>query len=264
MEFDESFKKEMQQLYFFYERKLLGFAKTDMQKHFIAEAFEEVVFSQYFQGYYAMKSILTDEETKLNESVWSMGLGFAKNEVPKFMKEAFEKENIDWTQTEIGHKFGIELLQHIELAYDINKQIRTDIANLGAYNAFIDDERYIGINQGNPSDTLLGNPFDLEFISPQVYMQSQFFTAQHEIWDLFTWSSFRDDAWVGSVHLSTMPIAEELIYLLEIKLSDIITMEEKMDISNKVIGELPEDIRGLLQTRLYHVEDFDVLVSTIS
>jgi len=262
LESDDNFKMEMQRLYFFYERKLLGFVKTEIQNSFIVENFEEVVFSQYFQGYYSMKSILADDETVLNDSVWTMGLGFAKNDIPKFMEKTFLEESIDWTQTAVGHKFGIELLQCIEPAYDIYKQIRVDIANFGAYNAFIDDERYIGVQQDAVSDTLLGTPFDLDFLSPQVYMQAQYFTAQHELWDLFMWSSVRDDAWVGSVHLSTMPIAEELIYLLEIKLSNIITIEEKMDISTQVIGKLSEEIRGVLQTRLYHVENFDVLVSS--
>ncbi|MEK5071656.1 hypothetical protein [Sporosarcina sp. FSL K6-1508] len=259
---DEKFKSELQYLYFYYERKLMGFAKTESALLLIREGLEDVVFSQYFQGHYVMKNLLVDKETILEEKVWKMGSGFARNEVPKFIKAAFSNEEFDWTYTEVGHHFGIDLLQIMDPAFDLFRQIRIDIANYGAYKAFVEDERYIGDVQEEPTEALLGNIFDLDFLSPQVYMQAQFITEQHELRDLFMWSAIQNDLMVGSVHLSIMPIEDQTLYVLEIQLANVITNDEKLEIANQLIMKLPKEIQGVLQTRLYHVENIEALVQS--
>lgn len=260
---DPIFKEEIQSLYYFYERKLMNFARKEGMKKYIIDEFEDVVFSQYFQGYYVMKVILNDEETEMEESSWNMSEGFARNVIPPFINNAFKEESTDWSYTEVSHKFGMELLDLQEAAYDLFKQIRFDIACYGAFKAFIEDERYVGNEGGGSMDLWFGNPLDLVFLNPQVYMQAQFSTAEHEVWDLHTWTSFRDSMWVGSIHLSTLPQDEstgQVIYLLEVKLSNTIAQDEKLDIVNFIVNKLPVEIQNALQTRLYYVEDFDVII----
>lgn len=262
IESDDEFKLKMEYLYFFYERKLMSFAKTEDALLLIRESLEDVVFAQYFQGYYIMRNLLVDKETSLEETVWSMGEGHARNEVPKFIKEVFSKEEFDWTLTELGHRFGMEILQIMDPAFDLFKQIRIELANYGAYKAFVDDERYKGAGdvQENPPDIMLGNIFDLDFLTPQVYMQAQFITEQHEIRDLFMWSAVQSDLMVGTVHLSIMPLENKKLYLLEIQLTNVITNEEKMDIANQILKKIPKEIQEILQTRLSHVENIEALV----
>lgn len=30
-----------------------------------------------------------------------------------------------------------------------------------------------------------GNPIDLQFMNPQVFLQAQYYSTQHEFWDVF-------------------------------------------------------------------------------
>ena len=260
---DPTFKDELQSLYFFYERKLLTIANRESIKEFIIDKFEDVIYSQYFQGYYIMKEILNDEETEMDESAWTLREGYVRNIIPGFLKTTFIDQNIDWTYTDVSHKFGIDLLELQEEAYELFKQIRLDIVCYGAYKSFIEDERYKGNEQPEPVDLRFGNPLNLVFLNPQIYMQAQFSTSEHEVWDIFTWSSFRNEMLVGSIHFSTLPMdadSEQPIYLLEVKLANTISQDEKLDIVNFVITKLPIEVQNVLQTRLYYVEDFDVII----
>jgi len=263
IETDVEFKKEIQKLYYFYERKLMFHAKSEEAVILIREKLEDVVFSQYFQGYYIMSLILSDEETVLEDSVWSLERGVTRNEIPKFVVEVFSQEVVDWTTTELGHNFGMDVLQLIEPAFDIVKQLRIDLANYGAFKAFVADERYIGAPNDDPSNSLLGSVDDFEFLTPQVYMKAQFVTSTQEILDLYNWSSVNDNMWVGAATLSIINVEEHSIYFLEIKLANSISNDEKMDITNEIIGKLPVDIRELVQVRLYHIEDIEILVKNV-
>lgn len=260
LESSQSFREELEQLYFYYERKLLQKSKTEEQRMYIVEHFEEFIMGQYFQGYYVMTEILLDKDFKYEENIWEAPIGIARNEIPIFLEQMFKEENIDWTRTELGHSFIMHILENNHHAYDLAVQIKKDIANYGAYKAFIEDERYKGENTTPNNHMLLGNAFDLEFISPQVYMQAQFNASQHEVWDLFTWSSL-NNTWVGTVHYSRIPTKETEYALLEISLSNTIIDEEKMEIASVIVSKLPEENRELLQTRLYHVENFDALIN---
>lgn len=254
---NETFRNELELLYKFYGRKLIHFVgKTDLQ--YVEEQFGEVVNSLYFQGYYTMRLILNDEETVLEEDAWKLPLGVVKNEIPLLLKNMLNDEKLDWS-TPISHEFSMNILTNVEAGYETTLEITKEIAEYAAYKAFIEDERYIGGTIQETSEMLLGSPYDLNFLSPQVYSKAQFFTEQHETWDLFYWSAIQKDSWVGSIHFSTIPTGESNLYIIEFSISDVIMELEKLEIVEQITKKLPEEIRANLQTRLYHVSDLDVL-----
>ncbi len=259
---DKEFIDELQGIYYFYERKILKHATTDKQNEFVYKQFEDVVFSQFFQGYLIMRAVLSDSEIQADQKVWTMNKGFVRNSIATILSSIFEDENTDWTYTEVGHSFGIQVLDELSTAFDIVKDARTEIAFYGAYKALIEDSRYTGTEIDETMSLRLGTPLDLEFLSPQVFMQAQYSTAQNEIWDLFLWTAVQKDQWVGSVSVTSIATAELPVYLLEIKLNETITLEEKHEITNQIVLRLPEDVRELLQTRLYHTTDLEILVPT--
>ena len=257
------FREEINELYLFYRRKLLLHAKQNHQQDLIEYDFEEVVKSTIFNGYYIMKLILSDKDTVLSDDDWMLNPGTARNEIPKFLKSINNDNALDW-KTEINHRFSMEVLNSIESAYDLTKSLIREIAEYGAFKAFIEDTRYKGSINSEESSLLLGNSNDLYFLSPQVYTVPSFVTLQHEIWDLFFWSSLNKEDWVGTVHLSKLPTDEDkLIYLIEFNISDLIMEAEKMEIIEKMVSNLPLEIRSALQIRLYNVSQLD-LVSTVS
>lgn len=259
---DQDFQNELEYLSFFYRRKLTSIVKDTQVMEYIFRQFDDVLFSQFFQGYYAMTILLEDEEEHFSEKDWNHLPGLVRNEIPKFLKMITKVENVNWTHTEIGHNFSMDILQSAENAYDVTQLLLSDLTNYGAYKAFIDDKRYVGEKNLVESEMLLGNAFDLNFVTPQVYMQAQFFTEQHELWDLFNWSAIGEGAWVGSIHYSVLPIEEQTYYVLEFSLSNLINKDEQMEIVNDVIKKIPEEIRSTLQTRLYSVSELDVLIAS--
>lgn len=260
IEMDPDFSKELQSLQYFYERKLLNLANQEKQQKHIMNGFEDAFLSQYFQGYFVMYTILNDDDTTLDDDTWSIEIGRARNEIPKFLERTFLEEKFDWSFTDISHNFGIELLNQTPAAYDIFKKIRNEVSTYGAYKAFIEDERYKPFSvEEELVLTHLGNPFDLEFLSPQIFMQATYSTSTHEVWDLFNWSAVSENSWMGSLHLSTMIIEDATQYLLEIKLMNTIAEFEKVELISSILVRLPDSIQSALQTRVFHIEDIEVL-----
>lgn len=259
---NESLRKELEELMIFYGRKLLVFAKNDESRSFIENEIEDVVRSSYYQGYYTMKVILNDNETELLPEAWLASLGVSRNEIPKMLDSLFNDMMQDWFLTDVSHNFSMEVLTNMEPAYDITNSLIKELACYGAFKALIADERYKGSKEFefNSTDLYLGNTYDLDFISPQVFKQVQFKSEQHEIWDLFFWSALRVNSWVGSIHYSLIPVDDEMIYVLECNLSNLITPDEKLEIAERLVEHLPEEHRNKVQIRLYSVSELDTLL----
>lgn len=259
---NESFRKELEELIIFYGRKLLVFAKTEEKQLFIENEIEDVVRSSYYQGYYTMKVILNDEETELLPETWLSSIGVSRNEIPIMLENLFKDMMQDWFLTDVSHHFTMDILTNMEPAYEITNSMIKELACYGAFKALIEDERFKGSTEFdfNTSELYLGDTYDLDFVSPQVFKQVQFKAEQHEIWDLFFWSAVQENSWVGSVHYSLIPVEDETIYVLECNLSNLITPDEKSEIVEKLIKHLSDEQRNKLQIRLYSVSELDTLL----
>ena len=255
---DELFKLDVQNLYYFYENKLLNIARTDKQIDLITKGFEDVVFSQIFQGYAIMKDILSDEELVLDEHAWKMGEAATRNEIPIFMKEIFDKDKVDWSYTQLSHALGMDILNDFESAYEVYENTRVEIAYYGAFKAFLDDPRY----QVQPFDSeaviKLGNPLELEFLSPQVYMTVYAATDENEIWNLHSWSGTQQSTWVGQAHYMQLPMNGSVTNLLNVSVLSIITKDEREMLLNQIIARIPSEDQTGLKAYLYQVEDYEV------
>ncbi|TYS60681.1 hypothetical protein FZD47_20965 [Bacillus infantis] len=258
---DMSFKSNLELIIHFYGSKLMERAKKDSQRQYIEENIEDLIKSQFFQGYYIMRSILLDEDTSLPDKTWSYYPGIIRNEVPLLMNEIFEESPNDWYRTELGQSIGTKLIQEMENVFDLIKQIRKDVALIGSFRALIDDERYQLPPNSEASGLLLGNPFDLQFLNPQVYMQNQYVTEEQEIWDLYLWSSVKKEGgWVGTACLTKLSSEEQNFYLLQLSVSTLISERERYAILEKILEFIPSHIKAILQTRMLHVNELEILI----
>ncbi|WP_028393945.1 hypothetical protein [Bacillus cihuensis] len=259
-ESNEDFRKEIDNFIFFYGYKFMSQCKTESQEKLVQESVNDLIKSQYFQGYYIMTTLLNDSDQKFPETVWSTPKGMLRNEIPLFIETVFEGSD-EWYKTELSHNITMNLIQSMDGLYDLIKQTRKDVALYGAYKAFIQDKRYKG-NQAETSRQMnLGNPFDIFFLNPQIYMQAKFFTEEQEIWDLYTWTAFNNSKWVGTIRFSSFSNENNTpFYILEVSLSNFISHSEKIEIVNNLLNSLSDTIKASLQTRLYHVENMEVLV----
>lgn len=258
---DPIFTSEIELLLYFYARKFISRSKSNDQTTYIEKNLSDLIKSQFFQGYYVMKSMLLDEETELPEDVWTLNNGIVRNELPILMETIFKDNPSDWYRTDLGQSIGMKIIQEFDDVYDLVLQMRKDVALYGSYKAFIGDVRYQVPEQSN-ENLVFGNPFDLNFINPQIYMQAQFSTNEQEIWDLYFWSSMKQSrVWIGSIHFSIIPANEDQsIYLLQYTISETIAQLESYEILDYLMAKLPSHIKDLLQTRVYHVRELEILV----
>ncbi|MDQ0273509.1 hypothetical protein [Cytobacillus purgationiresistens] len=260
---DIDFQNEIQYLIHFYGKKLMNFTKNDEQKLLVEVSSEKLIKSQFFQGYFIMKTILEDDQMELGEKIWTVNPGIIRNELPILLEQTYSNSVEDWYKTDVGHQVSFELIQVFSDVFDLVKQIRKDISIYGCYKAVIEDPRYSGFNETSEHQFLLGDPMDLDFLNPQVYMQAEFITEEQEFWDLYNWSSSQNSVskWIGSIQLSSIPQDNDsFFYLIQFTLSNTILEEEKQGIIQKVHKRLPQDVLSTLQIRYYSASELNVVI----
>lgn len=71
----------------------------------------------------------------------------------------------------------------------------------------------------------------------------------------------RNKSWIGTIQLSEIPDTQgQKFFLLQLTISETVLRDEKYEILNNLLSVLPENIRSVLQTRIYHVNEIEVLV----
>lgn len=260
---DLDFNNELDDLIIFYGRKLLSLTNVSTTREMIESSIENVIKNQYFHGCYTMTKILADNEIEFDDKTWSLPKGILQNEVRVFINKLFIDIDIefDWADNNVINQFGLQMLKELEFGFDVVEVIKYEVAAFGAYKALLEDPRYKGPQNKATEDMLLGNPFDVEFINFQVFMQAQFYSSEHELWDLFeVGKGIQDNVWCGTAHLSSIPQNnDEKSYILSINLLNTIRPEERMLISESIAKRLPDYITDSLQIRLYHTTEMEFL-----
>lgn len=259
---DSYFNKELDNLTVFYGRKLMALTNKESVHEIIENSINNVIRSQVFEGYYVMTTLLNDKEVEFSDKIWELPKGILRNQVRLMLDKMFEDTDYNWTDNEVSNSFALVMLNEVENGFDIAEIITYEVAVFGAYKAIIDDSRYKGpAKDEKVIEMKLGNPFDLEFINEQVYMEAKHYSDQHEIWDLFILGKpNKENSWCGTAHLSTIPLEKDKeIYILSLNLSNVIRDEEKMQIAEIIAKRLPPEITKELQLRLYHTTELQFL-----
>ncbi|WP_282155763.1 hypothetical protein [Cytobacillus gottheilii] len=255
---DESLRKELERLLHFYGRKFIRLAKNDDQKVIIENDLYDLIKAQFFHGYYLMTNILRDNETHFDQNIWGLNKGFIRNELPAFLYSVF-KDSPDWYRTDVGNRVGMTFIQELGDVYDVLTQTRKDVTMHAAVLAFMEDSRYHPLTDESLKLNI-GNPLDLNFLNPQLYIQAQHLTQEQEIWEIYSWSSVeKNGGWKGTVQFSKLPNVESEVYLLQFSILDIISMEEKYELIDTILESIPSEIKALMQIRLNHINNMEVL-----
>ena len=258
----------------FYTRKFVQSTTNEKNGELAYQIIVEMIASQFFYGYGLMQNYI-NEVYKSNEQVfldefWETPEGLRMNTIGQIMVEYFGKE---WAYSQTkGGKENLKVLNQLNEVYDLYRTILLEAANYGAHQAIIYNSRYNGgltedgkqINGLRLDDIYLGNPYDLNFVTPQTYMQLQFYSTEHEWWDMFTiHNGIHESEWVGTVSLSKIPTNDgtvnTTIYILSLTLGNKISPVEKMAIAQSLFNELPSNIQSLVQVRLNSASELDIL-----
>lgn len=252
---DKDFGRVIDEVSFYYGRKIMRFAAETVDQRFVEDKILEVVSDQFFLGYFLMDQIFKDPEFVLEDSYWSLANGYVRNGIYPMLEGMMEGNDVQWQQSAAEKNFTKRVVSNFYDAYGIMVQLRKDVLALGAYYAFIENPNYKGAEQ--PEHNLrLANPFDLTFINPQVFMQPKYATENVEKWGLFQAETIKGGQWVGEIQLERRanPQAENENYL-EIKISNILEQNDITDIINKMILKIPAEEHSFTSIQYYLVSD---------
>lgn len=252
---DDDFKKLIKEVNLFYGRKVMSFATEPADKEFVELHMLEVVSDQFALGYYVMNQILEDPEFQLEEAAWQLGKGFVRNTVFGLLETVMQDSDVQWQQSETERKFTKRVVASFYNAYDVMIQLRKDVLALGAYYAYIESERYQAPPEKNHK-LILSTPYDLTFLNPQVFMQSEAVFENLEKWSLYQAEHVKGAQWVGDIQLTRMERdSGEVENLLEIKIANLIDQNDITDIINQMILKIPLEEHSRTEIRYCLVTD---------
>lgn len=260
---EKSFKKEVQSIVDYYGSKFVNVQKSEEDRNTAAELIEDIIVSQIAHGYFLVANELAEDKIEddrpktFEKEFWDMSPGLMRNSAGIVARQLFGD---NWFMGIGIESVNLRVLQALQHSFNLYLTILEETAMYGAFLAISEDENYKKEEENHDlGEVLLGNPLDIHFLNPQVYMQYGFYSNQHESWELFLGnSSSRQEKWIGSIHLSIIPeisTAEkkEDSYYLNIMLEDVIMEHEKSYICKEVIKRLPEKIQNTVQFRVYHL-----------
>lgn len=255
---DSSFSKEMDNFATFYGSKFVNTADNEEKRSIAAEIIEDIISSQFFHGYYLQHNLILEDDTKREiflENFWIMTPGNMRNNMGQVMELNFGK---DWFLQKGTESVNLRVLNDIPEAFDVFRTILREASNFGAFKATMDYPLYESLVQPN-EEFVFGSPFELHFLNPQVFLQADAYSNQLELWNVFLADNGqRQTEWAGSVQLSSIPKGSDLMdYILIVSLSNKIREEEKLNIVNSLVEQLPSEIRDAVQIRVYHLSDLD-------
>lgn len=255
---DSSFAKEIESFVSFYGTKFVNSAISGEKKAIAAEIIEDVINSQFFHGYYLQYNLILEDDSKREiflENFWIMTPGVMRSNIGRVMELNFGE---NWFLQKGIESVNLRVLNEIPEAFDVFRVILREAANFGAYKATLDYPLYESLVQEN-EDFIFGSPFELHFLNPQVFIQAQAFSNQHELWDVFLADNGQSESqWAGSIHLSSIPTGTDLDnYILTVSLSNSISEGEKLGIVNSLCEQLPSEVRNVVQLRVFHLSDLD-------
>lgn len=265
---DEKFQQNFKDLTLFYSKKIIQQAKTTEQRETFIEIMENTITQQFFHGYYLMSLLDKDmrnspENKEPYLEYYKMPKGILQREVVSIMSDAFINYDAKWYMNAPVEQYNTYLLKELPDIYDLYHTILKEVACYGAYVFMIDQELHIP-SKDNPDAAimLLGYPYDIKFVNPQVYIKASYYSEEHEIWDVFKMGDSKTpEKWVGTVHISAIPTGDEgnIHFILNFSLSIDIRLDERNLIISNLYHSLPEEIQDTAEIRVYTVNDVDIV-----
>lgn len=249
---DENFKQEINDVNQYYGQKIIHFAKEKEDQRYIEEHILEVVSEQFFLGYYLMSQITNDSSFSLDNGAWSLHKGFVRNAVYPLLENVMQDSEVQWQRTDTEKQFAKRIISNVHEAYDVLVQLRKDVLALGAYYAFIESPRYQEpVAAEHPCK--LASPVDLTFLNPQVFMQVQEISENVEQWTLYQAQTVKGSQWAGEIQLSTKKEGGTIENHLDVRLSQMLTQNDRIDIINQMITKIPEEEHTNTRIQFYLV-----------
>ena len=265
---NETIKNEVKELVEFYARKLVVGLKNDNEQLALSEIIEEVLYAQISRGYYLMKNVIELDTLSSNssqselEALWSTPKGVILNAQGINMINIFNDK--DWYKSDAFLSINRRIINEFYSIHSLFEIISEEVAVYGSYLAIINDERY-EYNPISVDNTLvkIGNPNELIFLNPQVFIQFELAAENVENWLLYYRANKGIDCKIiGTLSLKTFPtdIDEKNIYVLDLAIDQSVVAHEQKQIFDSIQKNLPGVIQSELKIRLYELLNPPILL----
>lgn len=260
---DKNFEKNVNDLIEYYGAKFLATIQNSENVDEGAEIIEQVMYAQIYHGFYLQRELMIEsdnspeEERIFMDRFYTLPPGVMLNEIGPIMKKNFGG---NYYMRKGNEAINIKVLNEFPNAFELYRAILLEVCNFGAYLAVLDYPKYEPSLE-NQEGYLLGNPFDLNILNPQIFMQAMAYSEQHEMWELYRLKNGENELqWYGTIYYTKIPDQDTTAHYLQFMISDLVRSNEKDAIIEKIFYRLPEDIQKHIQIRRYDVSNLDLLV----
>ncbi|MGF9975508.1 hypothetical protein [Viridibacillus arvi] len=254
------FNETLDNITIFYGRKLLSITKNHFTREIIEKTIEKVIREQYFEGYFRMSDIIKNSGIPAIDLLWELPKGRLRNEVRILLENVYKDIDPDWANNATISNFSLVMLKELEEGFDVVEMIKYEVAAFGAWEAVIEDSRYVYKEDADEFDSKFGNSFDLEFINFQVYMQMEYFSDTYESWNLYKLGkNDQDNIGCGMAQLSLIHNLEgKQQFVLTLNLFNLIHPEEKNGLVDSIVKSITSKLKNSeLHIRILHTTEIE-------
>jgi hypothetical protein len=203
---DEEFRDYFEGIFEFYKNKLYKVLGNRVNHDDFLESYFVYIADLFYQGYYLGRELLENKEATFADRFFEQPNGVIKEQTYDILNGA-AGDLIQLLSHEESAEFETSIIQENEAARPVLLQIKTDIATLGTYQAFLDERNTRKLSVYPESDDefkgLLHRADDLFFVDPQKYFICLYTDGHSEVWELNLWQTVPTrNRKIGEVHVS--------------------------------------------------------------
>lgn len=206
---DEAFLEKFAQMNMYYQSKFTKIVPEEKKEKFFDSLFQAVK-SQFFNGYYLFRELLSHEGSNFEDSWFLQPEGYITQDIPQLLRDAIGDENFqDVVETDVMQKLMEWAIVEFEDVYNNLSQVAFDVVCLGALQSIWDERHLRGLTIEKGETGLLFPLQDLTFVTPQHFFTCHYKTYDTEKWNVFYWSTLENkDVKAGEVIISEIPNQE--------------------------------------------------------
>lgn len=264
MKKDEDFNKTIAAIVSYYGTKFVSFFDSDDERVIATEIIEDVIFVQITHGYWLMKNELEldkdveDAEKLFPKDFWNMTENIMRNGTGPNMQTLFGDE---WYRSPGNKSVALRVLNQLPHGFDRYSLVLEQTAIFGGYIALrydseYDAEKFEKVKEETAQPMLFASPYDIHFITPEVFIQFDMYSSEYESWNLFlSATSKQEEKWIGTAQLISIPLgAEKFQYTFMVSIENVLKEYEKSLICKELISRMPKQMQNDVQFRFYPLE----------
>lgn len=247
---EPEFGEHLKNLYLFFGKKLIATCKNEHSKEIVYKYIKDLVNVQFLHGYHLVYE-LKNTEQNLFEPFENSAPGILKNQLRMLIDKLFlteDGEKVLWERNETTEKITRLFIREIPDCFETLEKILYEIAIEGVYSCILLNSTYKDTNE---IMSIIGDPLDAHFLTPENYALLRHFDERITIIDLYkVGDKNEEDYWCGSCEFFDLGENKNIL----ISIDTIIRSQEYIEVCNSLLRMIPSTITTEAKIRTQRVE----------